>query len=193
MCIFTDLQAHPSSQEAPRTSSEAQHNGQWGRTAPSAVLLCNYWLMQVNRDSLKMCFFFNVTYLNWWLWAHLQNSSISIHVDTKNKFLKVHFNLSSSSCDVRLQSKSFSEPCVRRTLLITFSGTLSVIGVNIKPGSTQLHLIPNLDNPENNDSVTYLLLYVVLPIWYVKGVPSDLLSSLAAVLVKPSTPALEAA
>uniref|UniRef100_A0A0E9UJS5 Uncharacterized protein n=1 Tax=Anguilla anguilla TaxID=7936 RepID=A0A0E9UJS5_ANGAN len=47
-------------------------------------------------------------------------------------------------------------------LLITFSGTASVIGVAMNPGSTQLQRIPNL------------------------------LSSLAAVLVNPSTPALEA-
>lgn len=164
MCFFTDLQAHPSSQEAPRTSSESiqRHNTMDNEEEQRHQLCCyatTYWLMQVNRDHSKhlcltsyaeihgKCFsFLNLTYLNWWLWAYLQNSSISIHVDTKNKFLKVHFNLSWSSCDVRLQSKTFCEPCVRRTLLITFSGTLSVIGVNIKPGSTQLHLIPNLDN-----------------------------------------------
>lgn len=31
------------------------------------------------------------------------------------------------------------------TLLMTFSGTLPVIGVDMKPGSTQLHRIPNLE------------------------------------------------
>lgn len=40
---------------------------------------------------------------------------------------------------------SVSETCLHHTLLITFSGTLSVIGVDMKPGSTQLHLIPNLE------------------------------------------------
>lgn len=33
---------------------------------------------------------------------------------------------------------------VNFTFSITFSGTLSVIGVDMKPGSTQLHRIPNL-------------------------------------------------
>lgn len=46
---------------------------------------------------------------------------------------------------------------VRCTLLITFSGTLSVIGVDMKPGSTQLHRIPNLKNQRRNSF--YLMSY----------------------------------
>lgn len=53
---------------------------------------------------------------------------------------------------------SVSEPClhlrVSRTLLITFSGTFSVIGVVMNPGSTQLHRIPNLEEDRKEKQMT---------------------------------------
>ena len=42
------------------------------------------------------------------------------------------------------------------TISITFSGTVSVIGVSIKPGRTALHLTPNLHHRENKNSQVLL-------------------------------------
>lgn len=54
---------------------------------------------------------------------------------------------------------SVSETCLHHTLLITFSGTLSVIGVDMKPGSTQLHLIPNLEEVRKGNQMTVGFLF----------------------------------
>lgn len=82
--------------------------------------------------------------------------------------------------------------CVSCTLLITFSGTLSVIGVVMNPGNTQLHRIPNLDKKENVE-ISISKMISIQTIAAPLPLSCHLLSSLAAVRVKPSTPALEAA